>query len=174
MSTAPIVTPRLSPAALAAIDTPVVVVDLDRMDAAIALMASAMADRGVDLRPHAKTHKSIEVGRRQLAAGAGGLSVGTIGEAEVFAAAGLDDLFIAYPLVPLGPKAVRLRDLAGRSHLRVGIDSAIGARAVADALGPAREAVEVMIEIDSGGRRSGVAPTRPGTWHVPRWTSVCA
>ncbi len=162
MSTAPIVTPRLSPAALAAIDTPVVVVDLDRMDAAIALMASAMADRGVDLRPHAKTHKSIEVGRRQLAAGAGGLSVGTIGEAEVFAAAGLDDLFIAYPLVPLGPKAVRLRDLAGRSHLRVGIDSAIGARAVADALGPAREAVEVMIEIDSGGRRSGVAPTGAG------------
>jgi D-serine deaminase-like pyridoxal phosphate-dependent protein len=162
MSTASIVTPRLSPAALAAIDTPAVVVDLDRMDAAIARMATAMTDRGVDLRPHAKTHKSIEVGRRQLAAGAAGLSVGTIGEADVFATAGLDDLFIAYPLVPLGPKADRLRDLAGRSRLRVGIDSAIGARAVADALGSSRDAVEIMIEIDSGGRRSGVAPTGAG------------
>lgn len=162
MSAPLIVTPRLSPAALAAIDTPALVVDLDRMDAAIARMASVMAERGVDLRPHAKTHKSIEVGRRQLAAGASGLTVGTIGEAEVFAAAGLDDLFIAYPLVPLGPKAARLRDLAGRSRLRVGIDSAIGAGAVADALGTGREAVGVMIEIDSGGRRSGVAPSRAG------------
>jgi len=157
-----IVTPRLSPAALAVIDTPAVVVDLERMEAAIARMAGAMAERGVDLRPHAKTHKSIEVGRRQLAAGASGLTVGTIGEAEIFADAGLDDLFIAYPLVPLGPKAARLRDLAGRSRLRVGIDSAIGARAVADALGTARDSVGVMIEIDSGGRRSGVAPTRAG------------
>lgn len=162
MSAPLIVTPRLSPAALAAIDTPALVVDLDRMDAAIARMASVMAERGVDLRPHAKTHKSIEVGRRQLAAGASGLTVGTIGEAEVFAAAGLDDLFIAYPLVPLGPKAARLRDLAGRSRLRVGIDSAIGAGAVADALGTGREDVGVMIEIDSGGRRSGVAPSRAG------------
>lgn len=154
--------PALSPAVLAFLDTPAVVVDLDRMDAAITRMASAMAERGVDLRPHAKTHKSIEVGRRQLAAGATGLTVGTIGEAEVFAAAGLEDLFIAYPLVPLGPKAARLRDLAGRSRLRVGIDSAIGARALADALGTTRDDVGVMIEIDSGGRRSGVAPDRAG------------
>jgi D-serine deaminase-like pyridoxal phosphate-dependent protein len=161
-SSTPIVAPRLSSEALAAIDTPAVVVDLDRMDAAIALMAGVMAERGVDLRPHAKTHKSIEVGRRQLGAGAFGLTVGTIGEAEVFAEAGLDDLFIAYPLVPLGPKADRLRALAERSRLRVGIDSAIGARAVADALGAARGGVGVLIEIDSGGRRSGVAPTKAG------------
>jgi D-serine deaminase-like pyridoxal phosphate-dependent protein len=145
-----------------AIDTPAVVVDLDRLDAAVGRMAAVMADRGVDLRPHAKTHKSIEVGRRQLAAGAAGLTVGTIGEAEVFADAGLDDLFIAYPLVPRGPKAARLRALARRSRLRVGVDSAGGVRAVADALGPDREAVELLIEIDSGGRRSGVAPSGAG------------
>ena len=162
MTATPLVAPRLSPTALAVIDTPAVVVDLDRMEAAIDRMAGAMAERGVELRPHAKTHKSIEVGRRQLAAGASGLTVGTIGEAEIFADAGLDDLFIAYPLVPLGPKAARLRDLAGRSRLRVGIDSAIGAQAVAGALGPSRDRVGVVIEIDSGGRRSGVAPTRAG------------
>ena len=105
-----------------------VVVDLDRMEAAIARMATAMAERGVALRPHAKTHKSLEVGRRQLAAGAVGLTVGTIGEAEVFADGGLDDLFIAYPLVPLGPKADRLRRLAARCRLRLGVDSAVGRR----------------------------------------------
>lgn len=162
MSTSSIEVPSLSPAVVAAIDTPALVVDLDRMDAAIARMADVMAERGVELRPHAKTHKSVEVGRRQVGAGAAGLTVGTIGEAEVFADAGLHDLFIAYPLVPLGPKAGRLRELAGRARLRVGIDSAIGARAVADALGTARGAVEVLMEIDSGGRRSGVAPSQAG------------
>jgi D-serine deaminase-like pyridoxal phosphate-dependent protein len=162
MSAPQLEVPVLSPVVVASIDTPALVVDLDRMDAAIALMAGVMAERGVELRPHAKTHKSVKVGRRQVAAGAAGLTVGTIGEAEVFADAGLDDLFIAYPLVPLGPKAGRLRDLAGRARLRVGIDSAIGARAVADALGTARSAVDVLIEIDSGGRRSGVAPNRTG------------
>ncbi len=159
MPTPTIEAPSLSTQTREAIDTPAVVVDLDRLDAAVGRMAAVMADRGVDLRPHAKTHKSIEVGRRQLAAGAAGLTVGTIGEAEVFADAGLDDLFISYPLVPRGPKAARLRALARRSRIRVGVDSAGGVRAVADALGPDRDAVELLIEIDSGGRRSGVAPS---------------
>jgi D-serine deaminase-like pyridoxal phosphate-dependent protein len=156
------VPPRLSDATGATIDTPALVVDLDRMDAAIERMQRSMSERGVALRPHAKTHKSNEVGRRQLAAGAAGLTVGTIGEAEVYADAGLDDLFIAYPLVPSGPKAERLRAVAARSRLRVGLDSAIGARVIAEALGTARDRVEVLLEIDSGGRRSGVAPEAAG------------
>lgn len=150
--------PALSEAARAQIDTPALVVDLDRMEAAIAHMAAAMADRGVALRPHAKTHKSLEVARRQIDAGAAGLTVGTIGEAEVFADGGIDDLFIAYPLVPLGPKAARLRALAARATLRVGVDSETGVRAVADALAADRGNIRLLIEIDSGGRRSGVAP----------------
>ncbi|HEY7702337.1 MAG TPA: alanine racemase [Candidatus Limnocylindrales bacterium] len=154
--------PHLSSEARASIDTPALVVDVDRVDAAIERMATAMAERGVALRPHAKTHKSIEVGRRQIAAGAVGLTVGTIGEAEVFAEGGLDDLFIAYPLVPAGPKGERLRTLAGRARLRLGIDSAAGARAVAGALGDERDRVPVVVEIDSGGRRTGVAPGDAG------------
>ena len=154
--------PALSERARATIDTPALIVDLDRVDAAIARMASAMAARGVALRPHAKTHKSVEVGRRQVAAGATGLTVGTIGEAEAFADGGLDDLFIAYPLVPLGPKAGRLRALAGRTRLRVGVDSVVGAGALADALGDDRDRVGVLVEIDSGGRRTGVAPADAG------------
>jgi D-serine deaminase-like pyridoxal phosphate-dependent protein len=154
--------PNLSPDARAAIDTPALVIDLDRVDAAIERMAAIMAERGIALRPHAKTHKSIEVGRRQLAAGAAGLTVGTIGEAEVFADAGLDDLFIAYPIVAIGPKAVRLRSIARRARLRVGIDSVVGAHGLADALGDDSDRVRVLVEIDSGGRRSGVAPDDAG------------
>jgi len=157
------VAPELSAATRATVDTPALVVDLDRMDRAIERMASAMAERGVALRPHAKTHKSIEVGRRQIAASAGGLTVGTIGEAETFVEGGLDDLFIAYPLVPTGPKADRLRALARRARLRLGIDSAVGARAIADALGEERARVSLLVEVDSGGRRSGVPPIDAGT-----------
>jgi D-serine deaminase-like pyridoxal phosphate-dependent protein len=154
--------PTVSEAARATIDTPALVVDIDRVDAAIERMASAMADRGVALRPHAKTHKSIDVGRRQVAAGSAGLTVGTIGEAEVFADGGLDDLFIAYPLVPLGPKAARLRALARRARLRLGIDSIVGAHAIVDALGDDAGRVSVLIEVDSGGRRTGVAAEDAG------------
>src|SRR5207342_3582331 len=111
---------------VASLETPVVVVDLDRTDSRIAAMAALMRDRGIVLRPHAKTHKSVEIARRQIAAGATGLTVATIGEAEVFADAGLADLFIAYPLVVRGPAVDRLRLLASRSTLSVGADSVIG------------------------------------------------
>lgn len=161
-SSASVRPPAISDAARATIDTPALVVDLDRVDAAISKMATAMRERGVSLRPHAKTHKSIEVGRRQLEAGAAGLTVGTVGEAETFVDGGLDDLFIAYPMVPLGPKAERLRAVARRASIRLGIDSVVGAHAVADALGDDRERVSVLVEIDCGGRRSGVAPPDAG------------
>jgi D-serine deaminase-like pyridoxal phosphate-dependent protein len=138
------------------LDTPQVVVDVDRLDRNVAAMAGALAARGVALRPHAKTHKSVEVARRQLAAGAAGITVATVGEAEVFAAAGVDDLFVAYPVWAAGAKAERLRRLAGRvRRLRVGADSPEGARLLGAAL--AGTAAEVLVEVDSGGARTGVA-----------------
>jgi D-serine deaminase-like pyridoxal phosphate-dependent protein len=142
------------------LDTPVVVVDLDRMDARIASMARLMRDRGIALRPHAKTHKSIEVARRQIEAGAVGLTVATIGEAEVFADAGFTDLFIAYPVVASGPKADRLRRLAARCALSVGVDSTAGLDVLAAAAQGAP--LRVVIEIDSGGGRTGVRPESAG------------
>jgi D-serine deaminase-like pyridoxal phosphate-dependent protein len=148
--------------AAAALDTPAVVVDLDRADARIAAMASAMRERGVALRPHAKTHKSLEFGRRQVRAGAVGLTVATIGEAEVFADGGLDDVFVAYPLIALGPKADRVRRLAERCTLSIGADSAAGLEALADAVRDVSRPPRVVIEIDTGGARTGVPPERAG------------
>jgi D-serine deaminase-like pyridoxal phosphate-dependent protein len=153
----------LDDAAVAALDTPAVVVGLDRMDARIASMAAFMRDRGVALRPHAKTHKSVEVARRQIAAGAVGLTVATIGEAEVFADGGITDMFIAYPLVADGPKADRLRRLAGRCTLSVGADSTAGLDLLAAAVSGAAAPLRVVVEIDSGGARTGVRPEAAGS-----------
>src|SRR3954469_6771283 len=157
----------LDPEAAATVDTPYVVVDLDRTDARIERTASVMRERGVALRPHTKTHKSIAFARRQIAAGAVGLTVATVGEAEVFVDAGFDDVFIAYPVMALGMRAERLRRLAGRCSLSVGADSVEGVRALAAALSsmePAASASRprVLIEIDVGGSRTGARPGRAG------------
>src|SRR4051812_10714151 len=96
--------PRLPPD----METPAVVVDRQRLEGNTRRLQDAMNKRGVGLRPHAKTHKSIRIARLQLEAGARGITVGTIGEAEVFAAAGITDLFLAYPIWAEGRKATRL------------------------------------------------------------------
>jgi len=148
--------------ARAELDTPALLVDLDRVDANIARMAAIMRERGVALRPHAKTHKSIAVARRQIAAGAVGLTVATIGEAEVFADGGIEDLFIAYPVLPVGPKVERLRRLAARCRLGVGADSVESVAAIAAVATPGSARLRILIEIDSGGARSGVLPVAAG------------
>jgi len=157
------------PALPAGLDTPGVVLDVARLDANIARLQGEMDARGIALRPHAKTHKSVEVARRQLAAGARGITVGTIGEAEVFVAAGIDDVFLAYPVwAGNAGKAGRLRALhAASPALRVGIDSVTGARALADAMAGAAGPLPVLVEIDPGNQRTGVA-TPVGAVEVAR------
>lgn len=135
--------------------TPCVVVDRERLDRNIAEMSTYAARQGLRLRPHAKTHKCLQIARRQLDAGAAGLTVATIGEAEVFAGGGCTDLFIAYPLWVDVRRATRLRELAERCHIAVGVDSAEGAEAVARHAG---NAVDVVVEVDSGHHRTGVTP----------------
>jgi D-serine deaminase-like pyridoxal phosphate-dependent protein len=139
------------------LDTPRLVIDLARVEANLRRAQAAMDARGIALRPHAKTHKSVRIGRLQLDAGARGLTVGTLGEAEVFAAAGLTDLFIGYPVVATGPKGERLRVLHDRwPSIVVGVDSVIGARRLAAAVVGARAQLHVRIEIDPGNGRTGV------------------
>lgn len=142
------------------IDTPALVVDYEALVANIDAMARHMRERAVSLRPHAKTHKSPDIGRLQIENGACGLTVATLGEAEVFAEAGVDDLFIAYPLFASPSKGRRLRQLADHVRLAVGVDSEEAASMLA-ATG-AGESLHVLIEIDSGQHRSGVRPTSAG------------
>jgi D-serine deaminase-like pyridoxal phosphate-dependent protein len=138
--------------------TPAAVVDLGVVSANVTSMQATMDRAGVALRPHAKTHKCVEVARLQLEAGARGLTVGTLGEAEVFADAGIDDLFVAYPVYADGSRARRLRELHERVRLTVGADSEAGIAALARTTEGAATPLDVRIEIDSGGHRTGVTP----------------
>lgn len=135
--------------------TPHLRLDPAVLDRNIEAMAALCAGVHLGLRPHAKTHKSLEIAERQLAAGAVGLTVATIGEAEVFASV-CDDLFIAYPLWVDAADADRLRALAERARILVGCDSVEAARKLS------RLPVDVAVEIDSGHHRSGVRPAQAG------------
>lgn len=142
--------------------TPVLVVDADVLDRNIARMAEAARSGGFALRPHAKSHKCAEIAGRQLRAGARGLSVATLSEAEAFAAAGVDDLFVAYPLWLDAGKARRVRRLADKVALRVGADSVEAVRRLADAVRGSDRPVEVLVELDCGTGRTGVRAADAG------------
>jgi D-serine deaminase-like pyridoxal phosphate-dependent protein len=144
--------PRLPPG----LETPCLVVDLDVVERNARRLQAELDRRGVRLRPHVKTHKSVALAGIQTAAGAAGLTVGTLGEAEVMAAGGFTDLFLAYPLWADGAKATRLRGLHESGGLIVGVDSNGGAERLAAAVSGSSSALPVMIEVDSGGHRSGV------------------
>ncbi|RYB94735.1 D-TA family PLP-dependent enzyme [Nocardioides oleivorans] len=141
--------------------TPYLRVDVARLRANVERAATSAAEVGVVLRPHAKTHKSADIARLQLASGAVGLTVATVGEAEAFAASGCTDLFIAYPLWLTDALAARLRTLAGSgTRIAIGVDSVDGARRAASRL--AGSGVEVVVEVDSGHHRSGAEPASAG------------
>ena len=142
--------------------TPALVVDADVLDRNISAMAEHAEFTGVHLRPHAKTHKCVEIAGHQIAAGARGLTVATVSEAEVFAAAGFDGLFIAYPLWVDQAKGRRLQRLLDIVDITIGVDSPEGARALAAQLGPLVGRVQVLVEVDSGHHRTGVPPHEAG------------
>ncbi|MFJ4170803.1 D-TA family PLP-dependent enzyme [Paenarthrobacter sp. NPDC089714] len=138
--------------------TPAVMIDVDILDRNIERLAASTLKRGLRLRPHVKTHKTLEIAAKQLAAGAVGLTVATIGEAEVFADGGASDIFIAYPLWVEASHAERLRKLASKCSLAVGVDSAESASQLGTQLGADAPDINVLIEVDSGHHRSGVLP----------------
>ena len=149
----------IAPALPDGLDTPCLVVDLDAAIANARRMADGARDRGVALRPHVKTHKSVALARLQLEHGAVGITVGTIGEAEAMVEGGIDEVFVGYPVWADGPKADRLRRLRDRAPgLTVGVDSAEAAGRLAAAVRGTGDGVPlgVLVEVDSGARRSGV------------------
>lgn len=140
--------------------TPYLRVDLTRLRHNIRRTAEHAAAAGVVLRPHVKTHKSLEIARLQLDAGAVGITAATVGEAETFVRAGFDDVFIAYPLWVDDLSARRIRDLATEAAVTIGVDSPAGAAQAGHHLGA--HGVRALVEVDSGHHRSGVAASEAG------------
>jgi 3-hydroxy-D-aspartate aldolase len=137
------------------LDTPALVLDRDVLESNIAAMADFARGRGIALRPHAKTHKSVHIAALQLAAGAVGLCCAKLSEAEAFAQEGLGPLLITTPVVGTGALR-RLAALSARSPgLAVVVDSLPHVTALADALG--RNEIDVFIDIDPGQHRTGAA-----------------
>ena len=141
----------------ASLNTPVLVLDADVLDRNIARMAALAAQAGVALRPHAKTHKSTDIARRQITAGAVGVCCAKIGEAEVMVDAGIAGVLVTSPVA--APAAIaRLAALAGRADaLMAVIDHPGVARAIDAALATADATLDILIDIDPGIRRTGVA-----------------
>lgn len=139
-----------------ALNTPVLVLDLDALERNIAAMAQLAAKAGVRLRPHAKTHKSVDIARRQVAAGAFGLCCAKLGEAEALAAGDIANLHITSPVVS-APAIARLMALNARSPgLSVVADHPDNVAALAAAASPDCP-LGVFVDIDPGIRRTGVA-----------------
>lgn len=141
------------------LDTPAVVVDLDKLEVNIADMARVAERAGVRLRPHIKTHKTPEIARMQLAAGAIGVTCAKVGEAEALVDAGLDDIFVCFPLVT-ERKVRRLAALARRASLSTIVDSPEGVLALSAVFVDEPVPLDVLLKIDTGLHRVGVAPDR--------------
>jgi len=124
------------------LDTPALYVDLDVLENNIARMQQQCRAWGVALRPHVKTHKIREIAQMQLDAGAIGITVAKVGEAEVLPG---DDVLVAYPL--LKPKLPRARELAKTRRVKVAVDSVDVARDL--------EGIATLVEIDVGVGRTG-------------------
>ena len=142
------------------VSTPAAVVDLARMEANIARMQSQMDRLGVRFRPHVKTAKSLPVAQRQLAAGASGITVSTLKEAEQFFAAGMTDILYAVGVAPNKfPAALALRRQG--CDLKLLTDSLDIARAL-DAFGREhRHRFDLLLEIDTDAHRAGIKPHDP-------------
>lgn len=145
--------------ALADIETPALLLDADVLDANVARMAELAARHDVRLLPHAKSHKSPDIARAQLAAGAAGLTCQTIGEAEAMLAADPPELLIPFELVG-APKLRRAAALARQVKLATVVDSLEGAVALDAAAAAAGATIDVLLEIECDYRRCGIAPER--------------
>ena len=149
-----------SGATLDAIETPALVLDLDKVERNVARLTARLEALGVGFRPHVKTSKSIEVARRLFAEGRGPLTVSTIKEAEYFADAGMTDMIYAVGLAP--GKLERVRALVARGiDVMVVLDTVEQAVAMAEAARAGGPMPAALIEIDCDGHRGGLVPDDP-------------
>jgi len=145
----------------AELPTPALLLDLDRFERNLQKMAAHVKAVGKKIRPHAKTHKCPEIARRQIAAGALGVCVAKVGEAEVMAAAGVRNLLITTEVVG-GEKIGRLLKVLDKSPETLAVvDNAENIRELAGAMARAGKVLNVLVDVEVGGRRTGVEPGEP-------------
>jgi D-serine deaminase-like pyridoxal phosphate-dependent protein len=155
-SPSPAAEDRAGLTAITDVDTPAVIIDLDRVEANIAKLQDYLTSKGIANRPHIKTHKLPLLAHKQVRAGAVGITVQTLGEAEVMAAAGIEDILITYNLLG-DEKARRLAGVARMvPNLRVALDNEAALDSVRRAGAMADRTIGVLVEFESGKRRQGV------------------
>lgn len=143
------------------VDTPCLLIDLEILTSNVARMAALASRSRLRLRPHAKTHKSVRIARMQLDAGATGICVATVGEAEVMRAGGIEDILIAYNIIGEA-KLNRLLPLCADGGITLTADSIDVAEMYSRLALSAGRTLPVLLEIDSGMRRTGIAPGTAG------------
>jgi D-serine deaminase-like pyridoxal phosphate-dependent protein len=146
--------------ALADVDTPALLVDLDAFESNLELMSTAAEEAGVRLRPHAKTHKCAVIAQLQIAGGAVGVCCQKVSEAETLVDHGIRDILISNEVVG-SRKLDRLAVLATRARLAVCVDDLKVIDALAEAARRVGAMIEVLVEVDVGGDRCGVDPGTP-------------
>ena len=139
------------------LDTPALVLDLDKMEANIKEMADIARDAGVKLRPHIKTHKSPYIAKLQLESGASGITVAKLGEAEVMVDAGITNICIAYPICG-EIKLARLEKLLEKADVSISLDSAEVARGISAVGEEIGKRIPILLKINTGLNRCGVLP----------------
>ncbi|HEX3721814.1 MAG TPA: alanine racemase [Nitrolancea sp.] len=141
-----------------ALDTPCLVVHEEILERNVQAMAEYARSRGIQVRPHQKTHKTAEIARMQLDAGASGATCAKLGEAEALVDSGVfDDILIAYQVVG-EQKIQRLLGLMDRAHMIVAVDGPEVAQALSDACNAAGKTLDVVIEVNTGLNRAGLTP----------------
>ena len=138
------------------LDTPSVLVDVDIMTANLDRLAAYCRNHGLNLRPHVKTHKNPELAQLQIRKGAVGVTVAKLGEAEVMADGGIEDILLAYPVYG-EIKWKRLAALARRTRISVALDSLEVAQGISKHARESGVRIPILVEFDTGMRRCGFA-----------------
>lgn len=141
---------------IADLSTPCLIIDRARLNRNLEAMQQKADAQHVALRPHTKTHKSVDLARIQLDLGAKGITVAKVGEAEVFAAAGFTDIRLAYIVIGI-EKYARLAKLLQRARISFCVDTIEGARTASAYFSEHDLTAEVLVEVDCGYGRCGVA-----------------
>ena len=139
------------------LETPALLIDLDRMTDNLQRVADYAAEHKLSLRPHTKTHKNPVIGKMQLDLGAIGLTVAKVGEADVIVTTGTPELLVAYPIIGES-KLERLMKVARQTRVIVGLDDVAVAQGLSDAARSAGLEIGVFAEADLGMNRVGLRP----------------